>query len=39
MKERIKYNTILDGTNDEGVIHLPINMKCATIVVDTVSPV
>ena len=39
MTERIEYNTILEGTDDEGAIHLFINFKCTVIVADPISPI
>ena len=35
----IEYNTILDVTDDEGAIHLIINMKYTVIVSEPVSPI
>ena len=36
MTERIKYNAILEGTDDKVAIKLLINTKCTMIVVDIV---
>ena len=36
---RIEYNKILEGTDDEVRIHLLIDIKCAVIVVEPVSPI
>ena len=39
MTERIKYNTMLEGTDDEVSVHLLINPKCTMIVVYPVPPI
>ena len=39
MTESIDSNTILEGTDDEGQIHLFLNTKYIVIVVDTVTPI
>ena len=39
MLERIRYNTMLEGTDDKGAIHLLINSQYTMGVVDTVSSI
>ena len=38
MTERIYSNTVLEVTDDKGLIHLLINLKFIVIVVDPDSP-
>ena len=37
--ESIEYNTTLEGNDDEGEVHLLINIKCTVILVEPVSPI
>ena len=37
--KRIEYNAMFEGADDEGEIHLLINLKCTVIVVETVPSI